>query len=256
MTTVNHIKASFPKVNVSVIDLDLSSVESVKAAAADFTAKAERLDILLLNAGVAAVAHATTAEGFEVQFGTNHVGHALLTQLLMPMLLQTASRPKSDVRVVVVSSAGHRRFLGPLDFSVLKTDMRDTNNFSLYAQSKLANLLFAKSLAQRYPRITVVSVHPGTVNTGIWGKAGGYPILVKLLKPVISIAAMTVEEGAKSQLWCCTSTEVKSGTYYDPVAKIGNQSRLAKDDSLADKLWNWTEEELNACAGSGWIKLE
>jgi NAD(P)-dependent dehydrogenase (short-subunit alcohol dehydrogenase family) len=244
-------------VNITIIDLDLSSLNSVKSGAAHFNREATRLDILLLNAGVAAVPPALTKDGYETHFGTNHMGHALLTQLLMPTLLHTARLPGSDVRVVVLSSVGHTGFSQKsFNFSDVKTDMRGTSAMTLYAQSKLANILFAKSLAQYYPQLTIASVHPGTVKTDIWKKADGHPILRRLVRPVIMMTGVTVEEGAKNQLWCCTSGDVQSGTYYEPIGKAEQESSQARDDALAEKLWTWTEEELKIYGGPGWVKHE
>ena len=174
----------------------------------------------------------------------------------MPTLLRTAKLPGSDVRVVALSSVGHKGFSQEFNFPDIKTDMRGTIPLNLYGQSKLANLLFVKSLARYYPQITTASVHPGTVKTDIWNKADGHPILRILLKPAIAMTGVTSEEGAKNQLWCCTSGDIKSGTYYEPIGKAGQESSLAKDDALAEKLWRWTEEELKIDGGSRWVKNE
>lgn len=138
----------------------------MESAARDFTSKERRLDLLYLNAGIMATPAGLTKDGYEIQFGTNHVGHALLTKLLLPTLSRTADEPGSDVRVICLSSIGHAAalFTG-ICFDKLKTEMSWTPTMVRYAQSKLANILFARELARRYPKILAVSVHPGAVNS-------------------------------------------------------------------------------------------
>ncbi|KAK2071266.1 hypothetical protein P8C59_005703 [Phyllachora maydis] len=143
---------------VRFLELDLTSFASIRRAARTFRDAADRLDVLMLNAGVMATPPGLTSEGYELQFGTNHVGHALLTKLLLPTLLSTAARPAADVRVVVLSSAAH--MMAPrggvkLD-AVTSPDCHGMYTWRRYGQSKLANILFARQLALEYPQLKVV----------------------------------------------------------------------------------------------------
>jgi retinol dehydrogenase-12 len=205
----------------------------------------KRLDVLILNAGIMASPPGTTEQGYEIQFGTNHIGHALLTKLLLPTLLETAKAPGADVRVVSLSSAGHALAPGKgILFDQLKTDMASTWTMTRYGQSKLANVLFAKELAKRYPQITAVSLHPGVVNTELYRSTSKWFLVGRLMDVAKKWAYTSVQDGAKNQLWAATAKEVKSGEYYTPVGVTGQGSRLSGDEKLAEKLWVWTEGEI------------
>ena len=204
-----------------------------------------------MNAGVMALPAGTTSNGYEIQFGTNHMGHSLLTKLLIPTLLKTAAEP-ADVRVVCLSSIGHvTTSWHGIEFGQLKGEMKWYPSLVRYAQSKLANILFARELARRYPAITVVAVHPGVVDTELWRTIfSGWMGLGGLLNKGKRIFYTTVEGGARNQLWAATAKkgermgEVKSGEYYTPVGVPGNGSWQSQDMKLARSLWDWTEKEL------------
>jgi NAD(P)-dependent dehydrogenase (short-subunit alcohol dehydrogenase family) len=166
---IASIKSAIPNANILFLELDLASLASVKSAAETFLAENTRLDILINNAGIMAVPPGLTSDGYEIQFGTNYLGHALFTSLLLPLLLSTSSAPNSDVRIVNVSSIGVRLAPKPgLVLDQVKTDMKEGfSTWELYGQSKLANVLFTKGLAARYPAIKSVAVHPGGVDTGL-----------------------------------------------------------------------------------------
>jgi retinol dehydrogenase 12 len=225
---------------------------SVRAAAREFADKEDRLDILILNAGVMSLPPGTTSNGYEIQFGTNHMGHALLSKLMLPTLLKTAKEPGADVRVVCLSSIGHiSTSWHGIEFGQLKREMKWCPSLVRYAQSKLANILFAKELARRYPQITVVAVHPGVVDTELWRTMfSGWMGLGGLLNAGKKMVYTTVENGAKNQLWGATAKkgvgkgEVKSGEYYTPIGVPGNGSWQSQDMDLARRLWEWTEKEL------------
>lgn len=216
----------------------------METAAKEFTSKENKLDILYLNAGIMATPAGLTKDGYEIQFGTNHVGHALLTKLLLPTLEKTAEQPGSDVRVIAVSSIGH--LAAPwsgICFDKLKTEMSWTPTMVRYGQSKLANILFARELAKRYPKILAVSVHPGAVNTELYRSVfSGWMSPLTKLKGGFD----TIETGAKNQLWAGTAKreDVANGEYYTPVAMSGQGSWKSQDMALAAKLWEWTEKEL------------
>jgi NAD(P)-dependent dehydrogenase (short-subunit alcohol dehydrogenase family) len=225
----------------------------VKEAVTKFLSEANRLDVLMCNAGVMALNPGVSKDGYEIQFATNHVGHALLTKLLLPCMLKTAEQPGSDVRIISLSSTAHSA--GPsngIDFDTLKTDQASLGGFFKpskwlrYGQSKLANLLYAQELARRYPSITSVSVHPGFIKTGLHSTENTAD---RALKHFLSGGHwLPVEEGAYCQTWAATTPKanLENGAYYEPVGvkpKLGTQ---AKDRALAEKLWTWTEKELAA----------
>jgi len=196
-----------------------------------------------------------TAEGYEVQFGINHVGHALFTQLLMPLLLKTAATAApNSVRVVNVSSSLHASATGKgLALADAKTDMASYHSATRYGHSKLANVLFSRKLAELYPSVTTVALHPGFVNTEInSGKAGGAKWWSMLIKAIVPYVGLSVENGAKTQLWCGVAKEVESGKYYEPIGVVKPGSKWARDDKSKDELWEWTEKELMSHGGVGW----
>lgn len=259
-SAASELRAQTKYDKIDVLDLDLASLESVKKCAAEFSAKETRLDILFLNAGVASTAPALTKEGYEYQFGINHVGHALLTQLLIPKLQQTKrADPRADVRIVVTASNAAFAPMLPKGGLVLDA-MRQLNAFSpigLYAHSKLCNVLFTRKLAQLYPDITIVAAHPGVVKSAIWGKGAG-GLFSTLYRPIVWATWVSTDEGAKSQLWCGTApltgpNGVKSGGYYTPVGHLREIKKgAAADQKLVDKLWEWTNEELAKVNREGW----
>ena len=254
---IADIKSSYPKakINIIPIKLDLASLESTKAAAEAIISQTSRLDILFNNAGIALTAPALTKDGYESQFGINHLGHAMLTQLLLPLMLQTAATatPKS-VRIINISSSAHDRTVpNGLALDEVKTDMASWQTGNRYGQSKVANILFAKKLALLYPSITSVSLHPGFVATEInTSKGGGSWWLNLLIKNAVRWVGLTVEDGTKNQLWCAVAPEVESGKYYDPIGVVKAGSNWAQDETKREELWQWTEKELKAHGGPGW----
>lgn len=187
-----------------------------------------------------------TSDGYEVQSGTNHVGHALLTKRLLPTLQKTSQQPGSDVRVGSLSSAGHRSApQSGIGFPAATTSMADYSTFERYGQSKAANILFASELARRHPGITSVSCHPGVIDTelstayrsgnGLKGRAFGL---------VLAIIGKSLSEGAKNQLWCATGRGVVSGRSYFPVGAVHAGRGFPDDKALGKWLWDWIEDEL------------
>lgn len=261
--TIKEVNATLPESAQSTIkflECDLTSFESIKQAAKTFTSENERLDILMNNAGIMATPAGTTKEGYEIQFGTNHVGHALLTKLLLPTLTKTAkSGPNgtADVRIVNLSSAAERFAPKPegIKFDKLKTADGGLGTWGRYGQSKLANIYFARALAQKHPELTVVSVHPGAINTNLMsGPIASYGWFLAYPAKVIGMLFMkTVREGAFGQTWAAVAPiakkdgdeGVKSGTFYWPVGRTDQGSALANDERLTKELWDWTEKELD-----------
>lgn len=246
---MKDVSAAAPNSNVKFLELNLSSLASVKKAADQVIAESDRLDILINNAGIMAHPHGLTDDGYEIQFGTNHMGHALLTRLLLPLMQRTASQTGSDVRIVNVSSAAHLFAMGPgIHFDKLKTSAADTSTSALYGQSKLANVLHARELARRYPQILSTSIHPGRVETNLTNVMfDGNGFNGRFQKVFDSLAGqLTVQQGALTQLFAATwkRADVKNGAYYAPVGKENAGSKNSRNEELAKKLWEWTEKEL------------
>ena len=174
----------------------------MKKAADTFNTKSERLDVLINNAGVMALPASTTKEGYEIQFGTNHIGHFLFTRLLMPTLQRTAEG-EGDVRIVNLSSEGHRLApRGGLALKDARSDMVSYNTWVRYGQSKLANILFTRELTRRYPAIKSVVLHPGGIETGLsLGFQNEHPWLAAFLRPITRLFLTTVQQGALTQLF-------------------------------------------------------
>ncbi|KAJ9605794.1 hypothetical protein H2200_009643 [Cladophialophora chaetospira] len=251
-SVIENVKAAHPDVPVTFLECDLASLASVKSAAQTFLAQADRLDVLYANAGIMAFPPGTTKDGYEIQFGTNHMGHALLIKLLLPLMERTATQPNSDVRIILNTSIAYKQ--APKEgiaFSTLKSPQDGLGGlipggkWCRYGQSKLANLLYAQSLAKRYPNIKSVAIHPGYIKTDLFANVSFLTAL-----PVRMMAAgqwTSVEEGPYTQTWAGTAKkeDLENGAYYVPVAKRGVlETAASKDEKLADRLWEWTQKEL------------
>ncbi len=232
-----------PTAAVSIIDLDLSSLASVSAAATEFAERFDRLDLLLNNAGVMATPHQRTVDGFELQFATDHLGHFALTGHLLPTLLAT---PAS--RVVNVSSLAHK--MGKIHFDDLQSERR-YRAWVAYGQSKLANLLFTFELQRRLDAVgadlIAVAAHPGISNTNLAGSSGGIAgKLMSLAKPFAKVFSQNSHDGALPTLRAATDPAVRDGEYYGPdglMEQRGAPKRVesnssAKDAAVAKRLWD------------------
>ncbi|KAF5598143.1 alcohol dehydrogenase Bli-4 [Fusarium pseudoanthophilum] len=225
---------------VSLVELDLSSFESIKSAAAEFLKREDRLDILLLNAGVMGAPPTLTKDGYEMHMGTNHLGHALLLKLLKPVLEKTPG-----ARAVHLSSAGFRH-VGPagIEFETLKSADSETALPFRYAQSKLACLLYAREAAKRYPDFKNIAINPGEVQTELFTREPGDDLMKHLQQNVATKVAIPISEGVKNHLWATTAPDIENGEFYEPVGKTGGLEGHGLDDEMAKKLWDWTEEQL------------
>ncbi|KAF2753448.1 oxidoreductase [Pseudovirgaria hyperparasitica] len=246
---IKEIKAVVPDAPVSHIPLDLTSFESISACAKQFNEKESRLDILYNNAGIMATPMGLTKEGYEIQFGTNHMGHFLLTRLLLPKMEKTADEPNADVRIVNVSSEGHR--FAPNGHLVTDAEsLGQMMTWRRYGMSKLANILHARELARRYPKITAVSIHPGVIKTNLYTPMSETNFILKfstaIFGAVARVALPDVPAGAKNQLWAgtCPKSEVRSGAYYTPIGKEKQKGWVDWSDDLARKLWDYSEAEV------------
>ena len=243
---IRDIKSTVPNANITFLELDLASLKSVQRASETFLASSDRLDLLINNAGIMAQPEGLTADGYELQFGTNHMGHALLTKRLLPILQKTSQQSGSDVRVVTLSSGGIRN--APAEgiiFPALTTRMAEHSTFARYGQSKAANLLFASELARRYPSLTSVSLHPGVIDTQLFDAFKGGNVLKGFGFGVgVALFGKSLSEGTKNQLWCATGKDVVSGRFYFPIGAEHAGRGYPDNKELAKKLWDWTEDEL------------
>ncbi|KAF9884471.1 hypothetical protein FE257_001732 [Aspergillus nanangensis] len=230
------------------IPLDLTSFASIRAAAAKFTSECDRLDLLVLNAGTMANPPDLTKEGFEIQLGTNHIGHFLLTKLLLPTLRQTitSTKPSPDVRVITLTSVGSHT-APSFDVMTSTLALLEVHTLVRYGASKAANLLFAAELARRYPEIMSVSVHPGVVSSGLYRYTGEMSLFARAIFGLSSLFSRNVRTGAMNQLWAAgvDRRRLKNGAYYVPIGARGS-SRFEGDAYLARRLWEWTEEQIAA----------
>jgi len=237
---VARVAAEQPAGHAEFAALDLSDLDSVRAFAGSFVRDNNQLDLLINNAGVMMCPESKTAQGFELQFGVNHLGHFALTGLLLPLL-----RATRNARIVTVSSIGHRS--GKMVFDDLHFAARGYSAMSAYTQSKLANLLFTFELQRKLETVgadtIAVAAHPGWTATDLqrhtwWARA---------LNPLF---AMSSERGALPTLRAATADNVKGGEYYGPdgwremkgyPTRVGT-TESAKSPEDAARLWAVSEE--------------
>ena len=243
---IAQVQSIVPDADIRFLECDLGTLANVEAAAKHFLSENDRLDILMCSAGIMAQPAGLTHDGYEVQFGTNHIGHALLIKLLLPIMLHTADQPGSDVRIVSISSTAYKMSSG-IPFKELKTsqDGGFGGPWKRYGQSKLANRLYAAALAKRYPSITSVSLHPGLVATELvttqsWSN--------RLFLKLVNSRTLTPEEGTWNPLWAATTQKenLVNGEFYEPFGKLGGHSKASRSAVLQDELWDWTQMELES----------
>ena len=216
--------------NVVFLQLDLASLTSVRQFAARVLEEEPRLDILINNAGVMACPYTKTEDGFEMQFGVNHFGHFLLTNLLLDHLKEAPS-----ARIVNVSSHGH--MLGKINFDDLNSQ-QSYGAWSAYGRSKLANILFTRSLAKRLEgtNVTVNALHPGSVKNELGRHS---PLITTIAFWLFSIFIKTPWEGAQTSIYCAVSEEMEgvSGKYLADCKIVKTRNKEATDDKIAEQLW-------------------
>jgi NAD(P)-dependent dehydrogenase (short-subunit alcohol dehydrogenase family) len=225
--------------------LDLADLSSVRSFADRLAAGGDRLDLLINNAGVMAPPRRRTADGFELQFGTNHLGHFALTNLLLPLM-----EGREDARVVTLSSTAHR--MGRIAFDNLNGD-RNYFRWNAYGQSKLANLLFALELDRRLraagSTVKSVAAHPGYAATNLQSAAA--PMVDRLVMKLGNLViAQSDEMGALPVLYAATAPGLEGGAYIGPDGpgeqrghpKLVRPNRAARDEDTARRLWDVSEE--------------
>jgi NAD(P)-dependent dehydrogenase (short-subunit alcohol dehydrogenase family) len=243
------IRAQLPHAELEGVTLDLGDLGSVRAAAAQILAAHPRIDLLINNAGIMACPLSRTAEGCELQFGTNHIGHFLFTGLLVPALKRAA-----PARIVSLSSGGHRT--GAMDFDDPQFERRPYNNWVAYGQSKTANALFAVGLTRRLQKfgITANAVHPGSIATelGRHLTAADVKQLAEWASSGAEIRYKTPAQGAATQVWAAVAPELENigGRYLEDcqlAAATDQQQALsgyrayAVDPAAAQRLWALSE---------------
>ncbi len=237
---LQKIKEQNKNANVSVMILDLASLESIKKFAEEFNKKYSRLDLLINNAGVMIPPYSKTADGFELQMGTNHFGHFALTGQLMDLLSKT-----ENSRIVNISSVAHK--YGNIDFEDLNWEKRSYKKMNSYDDSKIANLYFTYELQRRLhiagSRVLVTAAHPGWTATDLQRHSGLFEFLNKFF-------AMKTEQGTLPTLRAAVDEEAKGGEFYGPdgwqerrgyPVKV-KSNKLSQDSNIARKLWDVSEK--------------
>jgi NAD(P)-dependent dehydrogenase (short-subunit alcohol dehydrogenase family) len=241
----SSIEAEVPKAELELATIDLADLASVRRFAASWSDRT--LDVLVDNAGVMAIPHRVTTDGFEMQFGTNHLGHFALAGMLLPALLR-APAP----RVVTVSSFAH--LIGRIDFADLQHERR-YGRWSAYGQAKLANLLFALELDRRAKAagspLRSIAAHPGYAATNLQttGPAmEGRAFMVRFNELANRLFAQSAARGALPTLYAATAPDLAGGEFIGPVYWMrGAPTRawckpVARDQAVAQRLWNVSEE--------------
>jgi NAD(P)-dependent dehydrogenase (short-subunit alcohol dehydrogenase family) len=240
-----RITANSPHADVAVQQLDLTSLQNIRVAADELKGAHPRIDLLINNAGVMWTPKGTTKDGFELQFGTNHLGHFALTGLLLDHLL-----PVEGSRVVTVSSQGHR-IRSTIDFDDLQAE-RGYDRVAAYGRSKLANLLFTYELQRRLaakgaPTIAVAA-HPGGSRTELIRNS---PVWVRVPSSILGpLLFQGPDMGALPTLRAATDPDVRGGQYYGPDGigeqrghpKLVQSSNQSHDEVLQKRLWTVSEE--------------
>jgi NAD(P)-dependent dehydrogenase (short-subunit alcohol dehydrogenase family) len=251
MAALNTIQGAFPKSTAEVLILDLASLESVHGFVEQFQREYERLDVLLNNAGMMATPFYKTVDGFEMQFGINHLGHFALTGLLLPTLLKT---PNS--RVVTVSSINHNFSFSGIDFDNLDAS-KGYRKWTAYNQSKLSNLLFAYELERKLESVKAdvisVGVHPGYTATNLQSagpRLSGSQFIEVMYEMGNILFGQSAAMGALPLLYASVAPSVKGGDYIGPRGIFGmwGSPKIAKSNGrsheleAAKRLWEVSEQ--------------
>jgi NAD(P)-dependent dehydrogenase (short-subunit alcohol dehydrogenase family) len=247
---VAAIQAGHPKAQLDTITVDLGSLENIRAATSRARQRFQKIDLLINNAGVMATPFLHTADGFEMQFGTNHLGHFALTGELFPLIERGHLK-----RIVNLSSRGHH--FAPVDFEDPHFERRAYDPWTSYGHSKTANVLFTVGLEARFAVLGIhaYAVHPGGIQTNL-GRHMTPEMMEALMARVTSsdagFAWKTIPQGAATSCWAATAPELegKGGVYCEDchVAEVDDESSTggvrsyALNPSFADRLWKLSEE--------------
>ena len=244
-----RIRAELPDAQLEIRLVDLASLQSVRDFAEDFLADHDRIDVLINNAGIMACPQGTTVDGFELQFGTNHLGHFLLTNLLMPAL-----RNGAPARVVSLSSAGHR--FSDVVLDDINFEHSEYEPWTAYGRAKTANALFAVELDRRCsPTVRAFSLHPGGIQTELSRHLteASLNTLIAALPPGEDMLWKSIPAGAATSVWAATAPELDAhgGSYLedchiaepnsDPTSRVGVRA-YAQDPDSARALWTLSAE--------------
>ena len=229
---VDEIRAASGSAAVELLALDLGDFDSIRQCAQTFLARGLPLHLLINNAGLAG-ARGLTRSGFELAFGVNHMGHFLLTRLLMDRI-----RNSAPARIVTVASKAHYRAAG-IDWEAVCRATQSRTGLPEYSVSKLANVLFSAELGRRLigSGVSTHALHPGVVASDVW-RSVPWP-----LRPLIKLAMISTEDGAATTLYCATSSQAggETGLYYDSC-RVKEPGKLAQNLALAADLWRRSEE--------------
>ena len=227
---IEEIRSQTDNEAVEFIALDLADLASVKACAAELVKRGDPIDVLINNAGLAG-SKGLTADGFELAFGTNHLGHFALTTGVLELL-----KAGAPARVVTVASEAHYRTEG-IDYDHVRTPAKSMTAFGEYARSKFANVLFSQELSRRTEGtgVTTYALHPGVIASEIWRKVP-WP-----LRKLMTLRMKSTEEGAQTSLWCATAPELasESGRYYDDCKEQAASAKATPE--LGAELWERSE---------------
>ncbi|KAK7251325.1 hypothetical protein RIF29_34411 [Crotalaria pallida] len=236
------ILKEIPAAKIDVMELDLSIMASVRKFAAEYNSSGRPLNILINNAGIMATPFMLSQDNIELQFATNHLGHFLLTNLLLETMKKTVRECNQEGRIVILSSLAHTfSYREGIHFDKLN-DESGYNCYYAYGQSKLANILHANELSRRLKEegveITVNSLHPGTIDTNI---ARSHSYVNAFVKLVGKYFLKNVQQGAATQCYVALHPQVKgiTGEYFTDSNKA-KPSTLAQDKELAKKLWEFS----------------
>ncbi|HWA67853.1 MAG TPA: oxidoreductase [Mycobacteriales bacterium] len=240
---VARIVAAVPDADLDLRGLDLADLSNIRAFADGLRSSYPTIDLLINNAGVMAIPRSLTADGFEMQFGTNHLGHFALTGLLLPSLLAAPA-----ARVVTVSSTAHKP--GHIDFDDLMAERR-YRRWNVYSNSKLANLLFTYELQRKLvaagSAAIAVAAHPGTSATNLVTVSAQDSLIKRIVMPAgARLISQSAAKGALPQLYAATAPDVKGGEYFGPngiAESFGYPKRVdsipeSKDPDVASRLWS------------------
>ncbi|PON44175.1 Short-chain dehydrogenase/reductase [Trema orientale] len=250
-----------PSAKINAMELDVSSIASVRKFAADFNSSGLPLNILINNAGIMATPFLLSKDNIELQFATNHIGHFLLTNLLLENMKRTAQEHRREGRIVNISSRRHKfSYKEGIRFDKIN-DQSGYNCLSAYGQSKLANVLHANELARRLKvellfmakkqlnkeglELTANSLHPGAISTNLFRHHSLFGALTGLLGKYFM---KNIQQGAATTCYVALHPQVKGmNGYYFADSNIAEASAQANDANLARKLWDFSLDLINRC---------